>query len=673
VIHYQCRIPKPFGEWGNFGDTPNPALEGPSPGPPIPIDSCVNEYDAEEGECMRVGFVVKRRAKELEVHMSVPDNNERSALVTCSHVGDSFALLMGHLFHRSDRLAQLQAVCSPECQTNDAALALAVYHHRGMAALAGLEGDFALLIWDAETAQLLAMRDPLGGYPLFWIQHEGTIAFSTSTRPLCAMLPQCTLNEAYCAQFLMVPGPLHEMSSEQCVYLGLQRVLPGTMVIAKTDSDRIERRPYWDWPKHIKDPGTSDLGEVAEQYYTLLRTAVQERMHGCTLAHLSGGMDSTSVALLARDLVRSGRGEAPLHTVSQVYNRLAILARERPYIESALHDETALVAHRLLSDDLLDFDSFTDPPLHDEPHTALAYMTSGQHIVNLAASIGALTILTGHGSDEMHSFPPYSLYDLLREHRYGEAWQQATTRAQAGNHSPWRTLITYGLKPLVAQWAAGKRWASLGKIDTDWDVPCWVRPDFARRHALQSRAIEEAQQSYQQCEQTSVSYVINALKRRAGDVWRWELAAPLGIAHTHPFLDTRLLSFSLGMQSRIERLPGQVKPVLAEAMRDILPDIIRYRQSKRGFNEVYHLGLGRNLHSLEALIQQTPLESMIDKELLIEYLLDVSLAGVPVGKMHRINYILALLKWLSLQEKWLHVQEKVTTSFRIEDSRSLQG
>lgn len=41
---------------------------------------------------MRVGFVVKRRGKELEIHISVPDNNEQSALVTCSRVGDSFSI-----------------------------------------------------------------------------------------------------------------------------------------------------------------------------------------------------------------------------------------------------------------------------------------------------------------------------------------------------------------------------------------------------------------------------------------------------------------------------------------------------------------------------------------------------------------------------------------------------
>src|SRR5437867_4798225 len=98
---------------------------------------------------MRVGFVVIRRTADIEVQISMPDNNDKSALVTYSRVGNSFALLIGHLYYRSDMLAELMAV-SPrdslhECQMSDAALVLAVYRHLGIASLERLEGDFALV------------------------------------------------------------------------------------------------------------------------------------------------------------------------------------------------------------------------------------------------------------------------------------------------------------------------------------------------------------------------------------------------------------------------------------------------------------------------------------------------------------------------------------------------
>src|SRR5579885_2837530 len=367
---------------------------------------------------MRVGFTVVRRAKNIEVRINEPVNNDQSALLTYSRAGGSFALLIGYLYYRDDLLTELMALYPsdslPQCQTNDAALALAAYHHLGIASLERLEGDFALVIWDAGSARLIGLRDPLGGYPLFWVQQEDTIAFSTSIQPLCAMLPQCILNEAYLAEFIMMQAPSNEGSSEQCMYMRVQRVLHGVMVIARADTETIRRRVYWNWLTHIKDPGTNDLVDIAEQYRKLLRVAVQQRIRGCTLAHLSGGMDSTSVALLAQDVICSGIGQAPLHTASLVYDRLPLLARERSYIDCALAHQRAIVAHQLPADDLLDFDIFADPPLHDEPYNALSSLTMMQPFAALAVEIGALTILTGHGADEIHYQLPYYLADVLR-------------------------------------------------------------------------------------------------------------------------------------------------------------------------------------------------------------------------------------------------------------------
>lgn len=619
---------------------------------------------------MRIGFLVLRRPADIEVQISLPDNNAQSTLVTSARDDNSFALLIGSLHYRCDVLAALMAHCPHaslrEYQVNNAALALAAYQHLGISALEHLEGDFALVIWDAERWQLIGLRDPLGGYPLFWTQDGSTLAISTSLRELCAMLPRCVLNEEYLAEFVMMQAPRNEGKSEQCVYAGVHRILPGTMIIARGASEDIERYMYWDWLKHIEDPGTDDLREIADQYRELLRKAIQERIRGYTLAHLSGGMDSTSIALLAREVISSGTGNTPLHTASLVYDRLPLLARERPYIESVLQHETAIVAHQLQADDLLDFDSFTDPPLHDEPYTELASLAQMQPVATLATEIGALSIFTGLGADEIHYQLPFHLADLLRQRHFRQAWQEVTKWAKASNRSPWSILLPFGLNPIVSPWVAGTRWACiLAKEDTDWSIPAWITPDFARRHALRSRSIENAQQIYRQCRPTSLSVTLNAITERVGDMFRWAVTAPLGIAHAHPFLDPRLLAFGLGMQLRILPEPGKMKPVLAEAMRGILPDMIRCRRKGGFFNEVYYLGLVRNLHHLENMIRQTPLEGMIDKELLIQSLQEGSLAGVPLRGLQHLDYALSLLKWLSMQQHWLPIRNEATCTFCI--------
>lgn len=625
---------------------------------------------------MQVGFTVVSQPDSVEVHLSVPDNNDQCTLVTHARADNSFACLIGHLYYQRDIISELPVLppygALHECQRNDAALALTLYRSLGMAALERLEGDFALVIWDAEHMQLIGLRDPLGGYPLFWTQYKTTVALSTSIQPLRKIVPHSPLNETYFADFIMMQAALNETDTEQCAYGNIYRVLPGTMITTKAGTKHIDLHPYWDWLKHVKDPGTNDLAEIAEQYRWLLRAAVRERIRGCTLAHLSGGMDSTSIALLARDAICTGAGEAPLHTASLVYDHLPLLAQERPYIESALRDQPAIVAHRIQADEMLDYDVFTDPPIHDEPHTALASFTARMPFATLATNIGARTILTGYGSDEVHYLLPYHLADLLRQPLWemlvggSKIWKEAARWAKVYSYSPWRILTIFGIDPIITQWVAGTRWANLLiKREADWSIPPWILPDFARRHALRSRAIENSRHIYQQCQHVNLSVTLNAITSRAGDAFRWSVTAPLGIDHAHPFLDPRLLSFSLGMQSRILPDPGNMKPVLAEAMRGILPDMIRCRQHKGGFNETYYLGLARNRHHLESLIQQAPLEGMIDKHLLIQHLREGSLAVVPVRHLQHLNHILALLKWLCMQDNWHDPEGTSTEVFNV--------
>lgn len=191
---------------------------------------------------------------------------------------------------------------------------------------------------------------------------------------------------------------------------------------------------------------------------------------------------------------------------------------------------------------------------------------------------------------------------------------------------------------------------------TDWTIPPWILPSFARRHSLQSRTIENLQRTYRLCRHTGLSVALSAISHMAGDVIRWTVAAPQGINIAHPFLDRRLLCLSLGIQLRLRPEPGVMKPVLAEAMRGILPDAIRNRRRKGHFNEVYYLGLAQNLSMLETMVREAPIDDleMIDKACLLRCLQEASMASANARQLQRLNFTLSLLKWLHMQHEWEH-------------------
>lgn len=611
---------------------------------------------------MTVGFTVLARHGEAELHVRDHGHQDRPPLVTQASSPGLRVVLMGRLYYRADVRAGLDLVAAglrtpaEEC---DAALALAVYRQRGLEGLEHLEGDFALVIWDAGAQRLVCMRDPLGGYPIFYTAHQGGVAASTRMGPLLASLPCRSLNQEYLADYLMLSAPaLEETADGRTVYQGIRRVLSGSIAVFHPPSGKREERCYWDWLERQVDPGTDDIAELGEQFLDRLRAAVRTRLRGRSASHVSGGMDSTGIALIARDCLA---GSQPLHALSTVYHRFPGLARERPYVESALA-QPGLTPHRIDGDEFLDFDRLDTAPAHDEPFPGLVRLCAAEQAVNAAAAReGVATIMTGLGADDIFWMQPFHIAELLRSGRLWAAWSEASRWAGAKNGNVWTLLGPCGFANLlpawmrmgVGNWLRGGH-ASWGR-NTEWTIAPWIRPDFAGRMDLRARSVANIRRTFYACRSVGLSQLLLGIRAYCGGQFnRVYLAAPHGMMVTHPFLDQRVLSLGVGTRSRLRPQPGGQKPVLAAAMRGILPDCILNRPFKGHFNEAYYTGLSRNLRSLEALVEQAPVDDLgfLDKAVLLDCLQRAALGNAgDAGALLPLNGTLSLLVWLTLQQR----------------------
>ncbi len=613
------------------------------------------------------GFTVIVRDGEAGFASNGSTSERGSPLVIPAQALGLTAVFMGRLYYRGDWLPRLvdrlPASLIDRCRTNDAALALVAYRLSGLEGIARLEGDFALAIWDSGSGCLIGARDPMGGYPLFWTDRAGSFALSTGTAPLLDLLSTRSLDLDYIADFLMLPGQLQELGGERSVYQGIHRVEAGTAVSRNGPTGRVERSVLWDWAERIEDPGTESLDEVAEGYGDRLRTAVRERVRGRVAVHLSGGMDSTSVALLADERIGQGYGTGPLQTISLVHESIAGLDVENPYIELGLSRLRNAQAHQVPADDLLDFDGFVDPPPHDEPYAGLRRISLDAATIEAADRCGAETLLTGIGADEMLVMSPWHATDLLRRGRLVKAWSEIRHWARVDNCSPWTLFYPHALANLLPAWSRVGLRAALkgGRADwrrqNEWTIAPWITPGFARRYRLRHRSIEAARRTFDTSRPMALSLALHMIRSRLGDVDRWSLATPRGMTIAHPYLDSRVLRYGLGMQLRLRPQPEGQKPVLARAMRDVLPDEIINRRRKCDFSKVAYLGLARNLPALEEMVRVSPVDElgMIDKSQLINCL-NQSALGVASGVdgMHRLNVTLALFRWLMLQGRNNH-------------------
>ncbi len=130
-----------------------------------------------------------------------------------------------------------------QCHASDAALARACYRLEGIEGLCRLEGDFTLVCYDRTTQQLMALRDPMGAYPLFWMQQGETMALSTSIRPLADLMPNLELDPGYTADFLSFPTEFcAQLPLPHTAYRGIQRLMPGQLWEANLSTRRVACR-----------------------------------------------------------------------------------------------------------------------------------------------------------------------------------------------------------------------------------------------------------------------------------------------------------------------------------------------------------------------------------------------------------------------------------------------
>jgi asparagine synthase (glutamine-hydrolysing) len=387
-------------------------------------------------------------------------------------------------------------------------------------------------------------------------------------------------------------------------------------------------------------------------------------------------MDSSSVVCLARDLMSSGVGKPPLDTITAAYQRPS-LAGERKYAEMVLEEGGSIVSHFLDADDALVFLWFDgDLPYHDEPYAGLSHLGMEKLLVEAAQDLGADTILTGMGADELLVGTRLHLVKQLRSGQWLRAFSEASRMAQANNQSVWSILFQFGIRPATSTaiggdlgtwWRRGfSRWPKIGQFA----IPPWIMPEFARRYQMQQMGRNYAESIYGGSADLSID--LWSLQCSVGDWSGWHLAAPRGMHNSHPFLDSRVLSFCLELPSALREVSGMPKPVLQTAMRGILPEPIRTRRDKAVFNDIYWLGLSKHLPHLESMVRnsQSGELGIFDPQQLIHAMRQ---AAVGIGNMqaiYRINTTLALIAWFD--RITIAQQQPLATPTEVHQLNSLQ-
>jgi asparagine synthase (glutamine-hydrolysing) len=619
---------------------------------------------------------------EESVHESLPAVSADSRYVLTAHA-------------RVDNRAEWLAETELDDDSPDSALILAAYERWGTACLPRLVGDFAFALWDSTERELLLVRDPLGMNPLFYTyQPGGVFAFASEPRALLT-LPEVhrRLNEVRIGDYL---AGITEGVADT-IYEGILR-LPAAHALRLRDGHASVWR-YDSITPSAAAAGLSDEAAVA-RFRELFVEAVRCRMRSVRPvgSQLSGGLDSSSVTVIARDLARQA-GKEPVHTFSLVFPEIAS-SDERPYIEAALAGG-GVVPHYVNGDELSPLGNVKEVyrGLDDSLIGGTQHFVWG--LLKAAQGAGVRVVLDGFDGDTTVDHGLLRLTELARSgdwEVFAAEIRALISRYQNVDHAQdfetnlgsGRALLSrfaisvlqehaeegrviafargvnalqqefgldrialwkrYGKKflvpPPVRRWR--RRWRSRNQPSNV--LPPLISEAFAARVGLSERinrygrdmdlrfdAVRDLQ--YQLISSDKLASALETTN---------QLGALLGLEVRHPFMDRRLVEFVLGLPSRLSLHDGWTRYVLRAALDGALPASICWRIGKADMTPSVDGGLlGRDREDLlEAFAPASPIRPYLDERVLARQLEHV--ADLPISERVQLTRIAILSMWLNL-------------------------
>jgi len=463
----------------------------------------------------------------------------------------------------------------------DAELVLRTYECWGEETPYRILGDFCMVVWDAATRKLFCARDICAVRKLFYYCDSRSFICGTELIQILAdpRVPRDP-DEATIGEYMT--GILN--GTEATFYQRIKK-LPPAHAMTVGDTGLVKRR-YFDLNPRRQLRYRDDC-EYVDHFATIFREAIRcrTRVLGRYGAHLSGGVDSSSIVGMAEAMRREGAiAAAPFETYSilfdepsvderaYIFDVVAMLSLTANYIEPIALDLPALAAS------VCRFKEFPEYPNGAIWHA----------VWRRARSQGVRVLLSGTGSDEWMSGSPWYYADLLLSGAWRKLWLRVKSDSLAyyGREGPavWLGQLArravWPLLPLSVRKA-------IRRMRGQNAIPSFIQAPFARRNGLWDRVQAEPHLPGSTFGQRALyNCFVNGWVMHGRELTD-QAIAPYGLEERYPFLDRRLIEFLMAVPDDQRIRNNQPKFVLRQAMRGKIPDSIYGRKGKAYFTILF--------------------------------------------------------------------------------------
>lgn len=465
-------------------------------------------------------------------------------------------------------------------------LIVAAYRRWGEDCVDHMEGDFAFAVADAARGKLFLARDRFGVRPLYYRRQGQCFEFASRVGQLAQSEGEAPARRpGAVAAFLLGRVLDHEGTFFEGIYR-----LPAAHCLRVT-SEGVSMRRYWQ-PGPVPLPRRADLPEL---FRTTFEQSVRDRLRRTRSpgALLSGGLDSSSIACVARDcLAKGGKGKLP--SFSLVFDASGT-CNERPFIDAVTRGGgfAPTILDRQDYQPLGDLDAMFAE--QDGPVLApnLACM---RPLLARARQSGVGVLLDGHGGDEVVSHGFGRLDDLAASGRWIRLWRECAALADTYGRPTWPTLAAICVRHsrmdariaarVLRRFDSAAAGEPLHLLSRECITTSGIREEIRAAGVIDPSAGEQAQH---------IATLAAPLQPYAFEVLANAYAAH-GVEGRFPFWDRRIVELCLSLPAREKLDHGWSRLILRRAMTGVIPEQVRLRRDKMDFVHLLASGLVRHHH-----------------------------------------------------------------------------
>ncbi len=461
---------------------------------------------------------------------------------------DIMVLISGAVYNRSE----LQSIIGRGASVTDPELIARLFNQFGPGFVGNLNGDFAICIFRPGAKRLFLFRDHVGIMPLAFRADGRSLSFSTDITGLSrAVSGGGDINTSWLTGHFRYID--YRLSPDGTV----KKLLPGHYLEFSESGLKTVR--YWD-PGIIKPDKSLTYGQVIRDLGVIVRDAVMIRCDNrfTAAAHVSGGLDSGIVAVLARKEYADQQEFFGFSWSPSAHEAVDGRQDEREMAEKTSRQAGIKV---VLSD--MDSHSFRRvvSSYYDNHGYFSEYYTAGQ-----AAARGVNLIFSGWGGDEFISTGAAAMEpDLIRNLHWRLYLQRNSIRHPR--------LFLYNFTRYVL-------YPALGILDSS----------TARSFRDDARYLKKG---YRKSDRSAIRrFYFNTTRRshhrgmlefyhlqERCESW-YEMGFRMGIEYRYPLLDRRIIEYMLRIPSVLLCKADQSRPILRELGKGILDEDVRLGSSK---------------------------------------------------------------------------------------------